>query len=42
MCLALFYIGYVLLWEARKNANLLGSDVGKTFLLCGSWTFALW
>jgi len=41
-CVALFYIGYVLLWEARKNAQVLGSDIGKTFLLCGSWTFFLW
>lgn len=41
-CVALFYIGYVLLWEARRNASLLGSEVSKTFIICGSWTFFLW
>lgn len=35
---ALFFIGYVLIFEARKSANHLGKDVGKTFLICGSWT----
>lgn len=41
-CVALFYIGYVLMFEARTHANHLGSDIGKTFLLCGTWTFGLW
>jgi len=41
-CVALFYIGYVLVWEGRKNAYVLGSDIGKTFFLCGTWTFFLW
>jgi bacteriorhodopsin len=35
-------IGYVLLVEARANANRINREVGKTFLLCGTWTFALW
>lgn len=41
-CVALFYILYVLVWEARKHASALGSEVGKVFLLCGSWTAFLW
>lgn len=36
--LALFFIGYVLIIEARTSANFIGKDVGKTFLICGSWT----
>lgn len=41
-CCALLYIAYVLTWEARKNASLIGSDVGKVFFFCGSWTIFLW
>lgn len=39
---ALFFIGYVLVWEARVSANKLGSDIGRTFLMCGAWTTMLW
>lgn len=41
-CLALFYIIYVLVWEGRRNAQLIGSDVGRCFLLCGTLTSFLW
>jgi len=41
-CVALFYILYVLVWEARRHANAMGSDVGKAFLICGSLTAFLW
>lgn len=41
-CAALFYIVYVLAWEARRNANRLGNDVGRVFLHCGSLTAFLW
>ncbi|KAF2724705.1 family A G protein-coupled receptor-like protein [Polychaeton citri CBS 116435] len=41
-CAALFYIVFVLVWEARRHANALGSDVGRAFLMCGSLTTFLW
>ena len=41
-CIALFYVVYVLAWEARRNANHLGQDVGRVFLYCGSLTAFLW
>jgi bacteriorhodopsin len=41
-CVALFYITYVLVWEARKHANGISSDAGKAFLYCGSLTAFLW
>jgi bacteriorhodopsin len=41
-CVALAYVVYVLVWEARRNANRLGNDVGKAFLYCGSLTAFLW
>nr|POF05465.1 hypothetical protein CFP56_69491 [Quercus suber] len=41
-CVALFYILYVLIWEARKHANAMGSDVGRVFLMCGTLTAFLW
>lgn len=37
-CFALLFVGYVLIFEARVHANHLGSDIGKTFLICGTWT----
>ena len=39
---ALFWIAYVLVFEARKHAYALGSDIGRTFLICGAWTTFLW
>jgi bacteriorhodopsin len=41
-CIALGYIIYVLVWEARKHANSMGKDVGKTFMMCGCLTAVLW
>ncbi|KAI5209346.1 family A G protein-coupled receptor-like protein [Aureobasidium subglaciale] len=41
-CVALFYIIYVLVWEGRRHANALGSDVGRCFTYCGSLTTLLW
>jgi len=41
-CFALGYIVYVLAWEARKHANAMGKDIGKTFMMCGSLTALLW
>jgi len=41
-CAALCYIVYVLVWEARRNASALGSDIGKVFLMTGSLTSFLW
>ncbi|KAG9915132.1 family A G protein-coupled receptor-like protein, partial [Aureobasidium melanogenum] len=41
-CAALFYVVWVLVWEARRHANALGSDVGKAFTICGSLTTFLW
>ncbi|KAK5114200.1 hypothetical protein LTR85_010265 [Meristemomyces frigidus] len=41
-CVALLYITYVLVWEARRHANAMGQDVGRAFLYCGSLTAFLW
>ncbi|KAK3691501.1 hypothetical protein LTR37_018639 [Vermiconidia calcicola] len=41
-CAALAYIVFHLVWDARKHANALGRDVGRTFLYCGSLTSLLW
>lgn len=40
--IALFWILYVLVIEARLHANHLGSDIGRAFLICGSLTSVLW
>lgn len=41
-CAALLWIVYVLVWEARRHANAMGPNVGRTFLICGSLTSLLW
>ncbi|KAI9700896.1 MAG: ion channel activity [Bogoriella megaspora] len=41
-CAALFYIWWHLAWESRRNANRIGTDVGRVFLMCGSLTAFLW
>lgn len=41
-CFALFFIGYVLIFEARASARALGSDISKSYIICGTWTFFLW
>jgi len=41
-CVALGFIVYVLAFEARKHANAMGKDIGRTFLICGSLTAFLW
>lgn len=41
-CVALAYIVFILAWDARKHASLLGKDVGRAFLYCGSLTAFLW
>lgn len=41
-CFALAYIVFTLVWDARKHANLMGKDVGRAFLYCGSLTSFLW
>jgi len=41
-CLALAYIVYQLVWEARVHSRHFGADVSKAFLMCGSLTTVLW
>lgn len=41
-CAALVYIVYMLVWDARRHANVLGKDVGRAFLYCGVLTAFLW
>ncbi|KAF4944096.1 hypothetical protein FSARC_14764 [Fusarium sarcochroum] len=41
-CAALAYIVYQLAWEARIHANHVGSDVGRTFMICGTLTLVVW
>ncbi|MCJ1300525.1 ion channel activity [Hypocenomyce scalaris] len=41
-CVAFFFVAYNVGWVARKHAQALGSDVHRTFLICGVWTLSLW
>lgn len=40
-CVALVYIVYQLVWEARLHSRHFGADVSRAFLLCGSLTTVL-
>lgn len=39
---ALFGIAHNVTWVARLHANHLGTNVSRTFLICGVWTIFLW
>lgn len=41
-CVALFWILYILVWEARIHANKVSTEAGRAFLMCGSLTAFLW
>ncbi|KAK4983077.1 hypothetical protein LTR50_007429 [Elasticomyces elasticus] len=41
-CFALFWIVWVLIWEARRHASAMGSDIGRAFTTCGSLTALIW
>ncbi|OTB02950.1 hypothetical protein M426DRAFT_61240 [Hypoxylon sp. CI-4A] len=40
--LALFFIAYELLFDARRHAQVLGGDAKKTFMLCGTFLLFIW
>jgi hypothetical protein len=41
-CMALLFVVWQVTWVARKHASALGSDVSRTFLMCGCLTIFLW
>lgn len=41
-CFALLYILYHLVWESRRNALRYGTDVHRTFVICGALTALVW
>ncbi|KAI1452015.1 bacteriorhodopsin [Annulohypoxylon moriforme] len=40
--IALFFIAYELLFDARRHAQRLGGDANKTFLMCGVFLLFIW
>lgn len=40
--IALFGVAWNVIWVARKHAFVLGTEVHRTFMLCGVWTMFLW
>lgn len=41
-CVAFLFVAWTVVFEGRTHAQALGSDIGKTYTLCGVWTIALW
>ncbi|KAG8534159.1 uncharacterized protein KY384_001003 [Bacidia gigantensis] len=41
-CFAFLWVAWTVTWTARKHANALGADIGRTYLICGVWTIFLW
>ncbi|MCJ1367414.1 ion channel activity [Acarospora aff. strigata] len=39
---ALLFVAWQVTWVGRKHANALGTDVSRTYLICGCWTIFLW
>ncbi|KAI1209330.1 bacteriorhodopsin [Annulohypoxylon truncatum] len=40
--IALFFIAYELLFDARRHAQRLGGDANKTFMMCGVFLLFIW
>lgn len=41
-CMAILYVIYKLLFQARRHAKFFGTDVGKTFFVGAAWTAFIW
>lgn len=41
-CFAFLFVAYTVVFEGRTHASALGSDINKTYTLCGVWTIGLW
>ncbi len=41
-CAAFLFVAWTVTWTARKHAIALGTDVSRTYLICGVWTIFLW
>lgn len=39
---ALFFLAFQVLWVGRQHASHIGTEVGRTYILCGGWTMFLW
>ncbi len=39
---AILFVAWTVTWTARKHAAALGSDISRTYLMCGVWTMFLW
>ncbi|KAL8790317.1 MAG: hypothetical protein Q9213_000669 [Squamulea squamosa] len=39
---AFLYVAWTVTWTARKHAISLGTDVSRTYMICGVWTIFLW
>ncbi|KAI4093598.1 MAG: hypothetical protein LQ344_002825 [Seirophora lacunosa] len=41
-CAAFLWVAFTVTVTARKYATSLGSDISKTYTICGVWTIGLW
>ncbi|KAL8842077.1 MAG: hypothetical protein Q9170_000681 [Blastenia crenularia] len=41
-CVAFLWVAFTVTVTARKHAAALGSDISKTYTICGVWTIFLW
>ncbi|KAL8941900.1 MAG: hypothetical protein Q9216_001973 [Gyalolechia sp. 2 TL-2023] len=41
-CVAFFWVAWTVTFTARKHAIGLGTDISKTYTICGVWTIFLW
>lgn len=41
-CVAFLWVAWTVTWTARKHAASLGADIGRTYLITGTWTIFLW
>jgi bacteriorhodopsin len=41
-CAALFFVAWIVLFDARGHARSLGADIHRHYTICGAWIIGLW
>ncbi|KAI4183702.1 MAG: hypothetical protein LQ346_006253 [Caloplaca aetnensis] len=41
-CAAFLWVAFTVVVSARRYASVLGSDISRTYTICGAWTIFLW
>jgi len=41
-CVAFLFVAWIVVFEGRSHARVLGADILKVYTICGVWTIGIW